>query len=85
MNRCAQIILVISAASGFLFCRLSSVCRCKRDRIRKLIEAAKDEGKVAYYTTMTLSQSKKVADKFQRNTRSSRWICFASGADESAK
>ena len=31
-----------------------------------LIEAAKSEGKMSYYTTMTLSQSKKVVDAFQK-------------------
>jgi ABC-type Fe3+ transport system substrate-binding protein len=32
----------------------------------KLIAAAKKEGKLVYYTTMTLSQSKKVVDSFQK-------------------
>lgn len=32
----------------------------------KLIEAAKKEGELVYYTTMTLSQSKKVVDKFEK-------------------
>lgn len=32
----------------------------------KLIEAAKKEGEMVYYTTMTLSQSKKVVDKFEK-------------------
>jgi iron(III) transport system substrate-binding protein len=31
-----------------------------------LINAAKKEGQVVYYTTMTLSQSKKVVDKFEK-------------------
>ena len=31
-----------------------------------LIEAAKKEGELVYYTTMTLSQSKKVVDKFEK-------------------
>ncbi len=30
------------------------------------IEGAKNEGKVSFYTTMTLSQSKKVVDAFQK-------------------
>ena len=33
---------------------------------KELIEAAKKEGEVVYYTTMTLSQSKKVVDRFQK-------------------
>src|SRR5258706_14332550 len=32
----------------------------------KLIEAAKKEGEVIYYTTMTLDQSKSVADRFEK-------------------
>jgi hypothetical protein len=32
----------------------------------KIVEAAKQEGAVSYDTTMTLSQSKKVVDAFQR-------------------
>jgi hypothetical protein len=37
---------------------------CEAGANGKLIEAAKSEGTVSYYTTMTLSQSKKVADRF---------------------
>jgi ABC-type thiamine transport system substrate-binding protein len=33
----------------------------------KLIEAAKKEGVLVYYTTMTLDQSKSVADRFEKN------------------
>ena len=32
----------------------------------KLVEAAKKEGEVIYYTTMTLDQSKSVADRFEK-------------------
>src|SRR5688500_9111702 len=32
----------------------------------KLIEAAKKEGEVVYYTTMTLDQSRSVADRFEK-------------------
>ena len=32
----------------------------------KLVEAAKKEGEVVYYTTMTLDQSKSVADRFEK-------------------
>jgi iron(III) transport system substrate-binding protein len=48
----------------------------------KLVEAAKSEGTVAYYTTMTLSQSKKVADKFQAKYPFLKVDLFRSGADE---
>ena len=64
MNRCAKFILAISAASIFLLCQ-SFLSPLQAGSNSKLIEAAKNEGTVAYYTTMTLSQSKKVADKFQ--------------------
>ena len=47
----------------------------------KLIEAARNEGNVAYYTTMTLSQSKKVADKFQAKYPFIQVALFRSGAD----
>jgi iron(III) transport system substrate-binding protein len=32
----------------------------------KLVEAAKKEVEIVYYTTMTLDQSKSVADRFER-------------------
>ncbi|HWH78883.1 MAG TPA: hypothetical protein VNT76_15985, partial [Candidatus Binatus sp.] len=32
----------------------------------KIVEAAKKEGEVVYYTTMTLDQSKLVADRFEK-------------------
>jgi iron(III) transport system substrate-binding protein len=32
----------------------------------KLVEAAKKEGEIVYYTTMTLDQSKSVADRFEK-------------------
>jgi iron(III) transport system substrate-binding protein len=48
----------------------------------KLIEAAKSEGLVSYYTTMTLSQSKKVADRFQAKYPFLKVNLFRGGADE---
>ena len=51
-------------AGVLLFSSLSiSAARAGSDA--KIIEAAKKEGNVSYYTTMILSQSKKVVDKFQ--------------------
>jgi hypothetical protein len=52
----------------------------------KLIEAAKKEGEVIYYTTMTLDQSKSVADRFEKKygagamigillSAGARWFC----------
>lgn len=43
----------------------------------KLIEGAKKEGQMVFYTTMTLDQSKEVVDRFQKNIRSSSRHCFA--------
>jgi iron(III) transport system substrate-binding protein len=48
----------------------------------KLIDAAKSEGAVSYYTTMTLSQSKKVADRFQAKYPFLKVTLFRGGADE---
>ncbi len=40
--------------------------RSDANSIKELIEGAKKEGSVVYYTTMTLSQSKKVVDRFEK-------------------
>ncbi len=55
---------------------------CEAGANAKLIEAAKGEGTVSYYTTMTLSQSKKVADKFQAKYPFLKVNLFRGGADE---
>jgi len=47
-----------------------------------LIEAAKSEGKMSYYTTMTLSQSKKVVDAFQKKYPFITPELFRGGGDE---
>lgn len=47
----------------------------------QLIEAAKSEGAVSYYTTMTLSQSKKVVDRFQQKYPFIKAELFRSGGD----
>ena len=46
-----------------------------------LIEAAKKEGALTYYTTMTLSQSKKVVDQFQKKYPFIKPELFRSGGD----
>jgi iron(III) transport system substrate-binding protein len=46
-----------------------------------LIEAAKKEGALSYYTTMTLSQSKKVVDQFQKKYPFIQPELFRSGGD----
>ncbi|HVO95626.1 MAG TPA: extracellular solute-binding protein [Terriglobales bacterium] len=48
----------------------------------KLVEASKSEGAVSYYTTMTLSQSKKVVDKFQTKYPFIKPELFRGGGDE---
>ena len=47
-----------------------------------VIEAAKSEGKMSYYTTMTLSQSKKVVDAFQKKYPFITPELFRGGGDE---
>ena len=68
-------------AGVFLFSSLSaSAARAGSDA--KIIEAAKKEGTVSYYTTMTLSQSKKVVDKFQEKYPFIKPELFRGGGDE---
>jgi len=47
-----------------------------------VIDAAKNEGKISYYTTMTLSQSKKVVDAFQKKYPFITPELFRGGGDE---
>ena len=47
----------------------------------KLIEGAKSEGNVAYFTTMALSQSKKVVDRFQKKYPFIQPELFRAGGD----
>jgi len=81
MNRAAKLIMALFSAGIALWCQafLSPVQAGSNPQI---IEAAKSEGTVAYYTTMTLSQSKKVADKFQVKYPFLQVDLFRSGADE---
>src|SRR5262249_58380679 len=65
MNRTAKLTSVVSCASIFLLCQ-SPLSPGVAGANSKLVEAAKNEGAVDYYTTMTLSQSKKEDDKFQQ-------------------
>jgi len=80
MNRSIKSILLLSSAAFLLSCP-ALVSPARAGALSKLIEAAKSEGKVAYYTTMTLSQSKKVADKFQAKYPFITVELFRSGAD----
>ncbi|HWH78225.1 MAG TPA: hypothetical protein VNT76_12670, partial [Candidatus Binatus sp.] len=64
MERSIQTLMVILVATVLLL-GAAFKSSCAAGANEQLIEAAKSEGTVSYYTTMTLSQSKKVADKFQ--------------------
>jgi iron(III) transport system substrate-binding protein len=81
MNGAAKFVLILWSASVCLYCT-SLISFAQAGSNPKLIEAAKNEGVVAYYTTMTLSQSKKVADKFQAKYPFMKVELFRSGADE---
>ena len=68
-------------AGALLFSSLSaSAARAGSDA--KIIEVAKKEGIVSYYTTMTLSQSKKFVDKFQEKYPFIKPELFRGGGDE---
>jgi iron(III) transport system substrate-binding protein len=81
MRRAAKLILILWSVSVYLYCP-SLISSAQAGSNPKLIEAAKSEGVVGYYTTMTLSQSKKVADKFQAKYPFLKVELFRSGADE---
>jgi hypothetical protein len=49
----------------------------------KLIEEAKKEREMIFYTTMTLDQSKEVVDRFQKNIHSLSRLCSAPAAGRS--
>ena len=80
MNQTRKLLL-LSLASAFLFswCAVSLAQAGDNDQI---IEAAKSEGNVSFYTTMTLSQSKKVVDKFQKKYPFIKPELFRGGGDE---
>ncbi len=80
MNQTRKLLL-LSLASAFLFswCAVSLAQARDNDEI---IEAAKSEGNVSFYTTMSLSQSKKVVDKFQQKYPFIKPELFRGGGDE---
>jgi iron(III) transport system substrate-binding protein len=78
MNRAA--LLIILSASVF-FPSQAFVTSVQAQSNQQLIEGAKQEGNVSYYTTMTLSQSKKVVDKFQKKYPFIKPELFRSGGD----
>src|SRR5262245_66393797 len=81
MNRTAKLTSVISSAGIFLLCQ-SFLAPLHAGSNPQLIAAAKQEGNVSYYTTMTLSQSKKVVDKFQQKYPFIKPELFRGGGDE---
>ena len=66
-------VFLFSSLVGF---RRARGIRCKNNR------GGKKEGTVSYYTTMTLSQSKKVVDKFQEKYPFIKPELFRGGGDE---
>jgi ABC-type Fe3+ transport system substrate-binding protein len=80
MNQARKLFLMsLAGALLFSLCALSAAQAGANPQI---IEAAKQEGKVSYYTTMTLSQSKKVVDKFQQKYPFIQAELFRGGGDE---
>jgi len=80
MNQARKLFLT-SLAGGFLF-SLCALLAAQAGANPQIIEAAKQEGKVSYYTTMTLSQSKKVVDRFQQKYPFIQPELFRGGGDE---
>jgi ABC-type Fe3+ transport system substrate-binding protein len=80
MNQARKLFLMsLAGALLFSLCALSAAQAGANPQI---IEAAKQERKVSYYTTMTLSQSKKVVDKFQQKYPFIQAELFRGGGDE---
>ena len=81
MRRAPKLMLAISSVAAFFFCQ-ASLSPTQAGSNPKIVEAAKSEGAVSYYTTMTLSQSKKVVDKFQEKYPFIKPELFRGGGDE---
>src|ERR1043166_2873381 len=80
MNQGVKLTLLTLSAVVCFYCQsLLSVAQAGSNP--KIIEAAKREGAVSYYTTMTLSQSKKIVDKFQQKYPFIKPELFRSGGD----
>lgn len=69
------------AAGMFVWC-LAPALQAQAASMSQLIEGAKKEGAVSYYTTMSLSQSKKVVDAFQKKYPFIKPELFRGGGDE---
>ena len=81
MNRSIKPTLSVFIAGVFLCC-VTPILPAHADSQSKLIEAAKSEGAMSFYTTMTLSQSKKVVDRFQKKYPFIKPELFRGGGDE---
>lgn len=78
MNRAVKTWLVASLA---VVCLLSQSALAQAGPSPELIEAAKKEGALGYYTTMTLSQSKKLVDRFEQKYPPIKVELFRTGGD----
>jgi iron(III) transport system substrate-binding protein len=64
MKKLACAVLIFAAAMTLFFGTRSAHSQSNPDP--KLVEGAKKEGEMIFYTTMTLDQSKEVVDRFQK-------------------
>jgi iron(III) transport system substrate-binding protein len=64
MKKLACAVLIFAAATALFFGTRSAHSQSNPDP--KLVEGAKKEGEMIFYTTMTLDQSKEVVDRFQK-------------------
>jgi len=80
LNRTAKSLFLLFSAAVFLS-GPALVSPVRAEATSELIEGAKGEGKVAFFTTMTLSQSKKVVDRFQKKYPFIEPELFRTGGD----
>lgn len=80
MSQTIKSVLLLSTVFLFI-CDPTRASLAQAGAMSKLIEGAKKEGKVGFFTTMTLSQSKKVVDRFQKKYPFIQPELFRSGGD----
>jgi iron(III) transport system substrate-binding protein len=78
MSRAVKASLVLFQA---LICAVAEFAFAQAGSSPELIEAAKKEGALGYYTTMTLSQSKKLVDRFEQKYPPIKVELFRTGGD----
>ena len=81
MTACLNMRRVLSVLAAQFVLLYAATVPAQTERAN-LVEAAKKEGGLTYYTTMTLSQSKKVVDAFQKKYPSIEVKLFRSGGDD---